>query len=151
MIADWVRAGISALHLLWLRGRLAAKALREAQAAEVTLRKYQLHVEENESRWTWQRIDNAESQLLEYDLRLREAQFRWLLARASALGIPFDYGSAEREVALGRHVPTEHALRELEAAIRHELTERRSIWTQWLAAMTGFVGALIGLVALFKS
>lgn len=50
----------------------------------------------------------------------------------------------------GHYHLTPKALHELRASIRHEKKERREGWLTWIIAITGLVGALSGLLAIYS-
>jgi len=56
----------------------------------------------------------------------------------------------ESEVRSNRYHLRPEALHELRSSIRAEQKARREEWTIWLAALTGIIGALSGLIAIIK-
>lgn len=79
----------------------------------------------------------------------------YLVAVANRLLIPTpkfktEGGEWEQALSTGRYHLNISALAELRAAIRKEQKEHHEIWLLWFAALTGLVGALIGLVTVAK-
>jgi len=86
-----------------------------------------------------------------YDIDLRQLQLRLLSLQADELDFPINYSSIEREDNKGIEIPTEEAIYKLRLAVRTEVEQRRSALLQWSTALIGIVGALTGLVAVFRN
>ena len=103
-----------------------------------------------EHRWEFELVDAT----------IKGAISRDLVNEAENLYLPTpDYGAGERwEQQLdGSYALTPEAMTELRAAIRKERRERREVIEWWvkvvggaIGILTGLVGALIGLIAIWK-
>lgn len=92
----------------------------------------------------------SEQQLYEDELALLISSYLTSVARRMFLPVPeFKENGGEWEEApsTGRYHLTSAALSTLRSAIRREQKEKHELWLLWLAALTGFVGAITGLVA----
>ncbi len=93
----------------------------------------------------------SENQL--YDDEIMDLNTRYLYLKAQNLLLPVpDYNDEtiwEVSNITGRRNLTNKGVTELRSSIRKELHERRVGYLTWLAALTGIIGALTGLAAVF--
>lgn len=95
-----------------------------------------------------------ERDLIENDIY--KAASRRILDLCDLYMIPkpeFDKGSPQwvQSKIDGTYRLSEKALTDLRSALRKERKERHEIMFMWLAALTGLIGAITGLVAVFNS
>ncbi len=95
--------------------------------------------------------------VIEYiDDEIAQLQSRYLFRQAEKYLIPWperktDDGAWEESDFTGRWRLTPHALSELRTAVRQEKKVRREFWQTWLILLTGFMGTLIGVLAVLNS
>ncbi len=93
------------------------------------------------------RADNQD-----YNDEIMELNTRYLYSKSQKLLLPVpDYSDNtiwEQSHISGRHNLTNKGVTQLRSAIRKELHERRIGALSWVAALTGVIGALSGLIAI---
>jgi len=90
-----------------------------------------------------------------YEDEIHELWTRYLREKAERLLLPLppmdDENYWEESRVTSRKLLTRKGIDEVRRSIRRELHERRSGWLTWVAALTGLVGAISGLVAIISS
>lgn len=92
------------------------------------------------------RIDDDIAQM-QYRLLVRQAE-RYLIPTPKHIT---QDGTWEQSEETGRWRLSQGTLSELKKAIHHEQKYRREYWQGWLALLVGLIGALTGLLAVWKS
>jgi len=90
-----------------------------------------------------------------YEAEIHQLWTRYLQERAERLMLPLpsldDESSWEKSHVVPGYLLTRKGIDEVRKSIRNEVQERRSGWLTWLAALTGLIGAISGLVAVVRS
>ena len=113
--------------------------------------------EQKKNREEIEKIAHDEGSVIDYiDDEITQLQSRYLFRQAEKYLIPLPEfkthdGAWEKADFTERLRLTPHALSELRTAVRQEKKERREHWQTWLILLTGFMGTLIGVLAVLNS